>query len=178
MILERRMGDIGANLTHESFADDRTAVIARAADAGVTAKCDRRGSASSAARRRWPLPSVPALEHRGCIPPCHELRSGVAEGCSNCCNNRSGCGRDAAWTISYFSPPAAQRAASSRSSRSPSHADARVPASAIHMQISMPYSGTFKTPRRGSRALFHGRACGAGRLSGARLCIGSPVGVR
>jgi TatD DNase family protein len=66
--LNAELVDIGANLTHESFADDRAAVMARALEAGVTrlvvTGADLEGSRAAAAlaradpRRLWSTAGV------------------------------------------------------------------------------------------------------------------------
>jgi TatD DNase family protein len=107
--------DIGANLTHESFADDRDQVIARAVDAGVSRQvvtgADLSSSKAAAAlaaanpRRLWSTAGVHPHHAQGFEPGTrHELHElfalpqvvAVGE-----------CGLD---YFRNFSPPAAQRA--------------------------------------------------------------------
>ncbi len=108
--------DIGANLTHESFADDRAAVLARAVDAGVTRQVitgtDVAGSiaaaslAASAPTRLWSTAGVHPhhaasfdASSRAALLELLQLPQVVAVG---------ECGLD---YHRNFSPPQAQRAA-------------------------------------------------------------------
>jgi TatD DNase family protein len=113
--LSAELIDIGANLGHESFADDRDQVIARAVDAGVSRQvvtgADVSSSKAAAAlaaanpRRLWSTAGVHPHHAQGFEPGArHELHELLALPQVVAVGE---CGLD---YFRNFSPPAAQRA--------------------------------------------------------------------